>query len=311
MKRITPLAAIMLGAVLILLCIAAGCSETTGNAGIEGQEETGTIVIGGKPFNEQYILAEMLGLLLEEEGYTIEIKSGMNDITLFEGIKKDQVDVYVEYTGTAYSQLLKLPPLESWEPDVVYNDVVSGLSKDGITVLCRLGFRDDYTIAVRKDWADENNVSTIEDLVPYAGDMVFGSDLVFHEREDGLPRLEEVYGISFKDVKPMSPTLVYEAIANEQVDAIPPYTTDSRVDLYSLQTLEDPKAALPPYETMMLMRDELAGNEKITTALLVLEDRIDTETMRSLNAEFDVDKRDARAIALDYLVDEGLIFLKD
>ena len=307
MKRVALPGGILMAGILILLCVAAGCSETAGNPGVAGPEEPGTIVIGGKPFNEQYILAEMLGLLLEEQGYTTEIKSGMNDITLYEGIKKDQVDMYVEYTGTAYSQLLKLPPLEAWEPDVVYEDVVSGLSEEGITVLCRLGFRDDYTIAVRKDWAAENSVRTIEDLVPYAGDMVFGSDLVFHEREDGLPRIEEVYGITFKDVKPMSPTLVYEAIANEQVDAIPPYTTDSRVDLYDLQTLEDTKAALPPYETMIVMRDELAENEKITATLLVLEDRIDTETMRSLNAEFDIDKRDARAIARDYLVSEGLI----
>ncbi|GAB7015588.1 glycine betaine ABC transporter substrate-binding protein [Methanogenium cariaci] len=293
--------------ILILLCVAAGCSETAGGTDATGPGETATIVIGGKPFNEQYILAEMLGLLLEEQGYKTEIKSGMNDLTLYEGIKKDQVDVYVEYTGTAYSQLLKLPPLETWNPDVVHEDVVSGLSKEGITVLCRLGFRDDYTIAVRKGWADENNVSTIEDLVPYAGDMVFGSDLVFHEREDGLPRVREVYGITFKDVKPMSPTLVYEAIANKQVDAIPPYTTDSRVDLYRLRTLEDTKAALPPYESMIVMRDGLAGNENVTAALLVLENRIDTETMRSLNAEFDIDKRDARTIARDYLVREGLI----
>lgn len=293
--------------ILILLCVVAGCSETQGNTEIPGTDDTGTIVIGGKPFNEQYILAEMIGLLLEEEGYKTDIKSGMNDITLYEGIKKGQIDMYVEYTGTAYSQLLKLPPLEIWEPDTVYNDVVAGLSKDGITVLCRLGFRDDYTIAVRKDWAEEHNVTTIEDLVPYAGGMVFGSDLVFHKREDGLPRIEEVYAITFKDVRSMSPTLVYEAISNNQVDAIPPYTTDSRVDLYDLQTLEDPKAALPPYETMIVMRDEIAENEKITATLLVLEDRINTETMRSLNAEFDIDKRDARAIARDYLVYEGLI----
>lgn len=311
MKRFAPLAAILMGVILIVFCTFSGCSETAGNPEITGPEETGTIVIGGKPFNEQYILAEMLALLLEDKGYATEIKSGMNDITLYEGIKKDQVDVYVEYTGTAYSQLLKLPPLESWEPDVVYTEVVSGLANDGITVLCRLGFRDDYTIAVRKDWANDNNVRTIEDLASYAGDMVFGSDLVFHEREDGLPRITEVYGISFKDVKPMSPTLVYEAIANEQVDAIPPYTTDSRVDLYDLQTLGDPKAALPPYETMIVMRDDLAEVDAITETLLVLEDRIDTETMRRLNAEFDIDKRDARAIALDYLVSAGLIALKD
>ncbi len=294
--------------ILVIACMVAGCSQTMGSTdGGDNGEVLSKAVIGGKPFNEQYILAEMIALLLEEQGYDTEIKSGMNDITLYEGIKKDQVDVYVEYTGTAYSQLLKLTPLEVWDTDVVYEGVESGLSENGIDVLCRLGFRDDYTIAVREDWAQERNVRTIEDLGEYAGEMVFGSDLVFHEREGGLPRIREVYGIEFKEVTPMTPTLVYEAIANEKVDAIPPYTTDSRVDLYELRTLEDTRSALPPYESMILLRDDLSGDEPITSALLVLENRIDTETMRALNAEFDIDKRDARAIARDYLVSEGLI----
>lgn len=282
-------------------CLVAGCAAP-GDSG-----EVSTIVIGGKPFNEQYILDQMIAILLEEQGFTTEIKSGMNDATLFEGMKKGQVDVYVEYTGTAYSQLLKLPPLERWEPDVVYERVSEGLEDEGITPLFKIGFRDDYAIAVREDWARETGVSTIEDLVPYAPEMVLGSDLVFHEREDGLPRLREVYGISFADVKPMSPTLMYEAIDKGQVDAIPPYTTDSRVDLYSLEILEDNKAAMPPYETMLLIRSPLAENDAITSALAPLEERIDTDTMRALNAEFDIEKREARDIAMDYLVSEGLV----
>ncbi|MDG6250330.1 glycine betaine ABC transporter substrate-binding protein, partial [Methanocalculus sp.] len=84
-------------AILIIACFLAGCMGSDGT----GKEET--IVIGGKPFNEQYILANMIALLLEEEGYQTDIRSGMNDATLFEGIKRGQVDVYVEYTGTAYS----------------------------------------------------------------------------------------------------------------------------------------------------------------------------------------------------------------
>jgi osmoprotectant transport system substrate-binding protein len=100
---------------------------------------------------------------------------------------------------------------------------------------------------------------------------------------------------------------MYEAIANDQVQAIPPYTTDSRVDLYSLRVLEDDKAALPPYETMLLLRSDLASDERLVSALSLLDNRIDTDEMRALNAEFDNDKREARDIARDYLRREGLI----
>lgn len=288
-------------ALVIIACFMAGCTGSDAT----GKEET--IIIGGKPFNEQYILANMIALLLEEEGYQTDIRSGMNDATLFEGIKRGQVDVYVEYTGTAYSQLLKLEPPESWEPDFVYQQVKDGLAAEGIDVLFRLGFRNDYAIAVKESYAEEKDLRTISDLVPHADTLVFGSDLVFHEREDGLPGLKEVYGLTFADVKPMSPTLMYEAIANDQVQAIPPYTTDSRVDLYSLRVLEDDKAALPPYETMLLLRSDLASDERLVSALSLLDNRIDTDEMRALNAEFDNDKREARDIARDYLRREGLI----
>ncbi len=287
-------------ALICCSCLLAGCTES-----IPGQTET--IVIGGKPFNEQYILGQMISLLLEEEGYRTDIRSGMNDATLYEGIRRGQVDIYVEYTGTAYSQLLKNEPLEVWDPDTVYEIVTEDLALEGIDVLFRLGFRNDYALAVPDSYAADHDLLTVSDLVPLAPDLVFGSDLVFHEREDGLPRLKEVYGLSFDDVKPMSPTLMYEAIANDQVQAIPPYTTDSRIDLYDLQVLQDDKAALPPYETMLFLSSARSDDERIVDALSVLEGRIDTDQMRELNAEFDIDKREARAIARDYLVSEGLI----
>jgi len=270
-------------------------------------ESTETIVIGGKPFNEQYILGEMISILLTDAGYQTELKSSMNDATLFEGIKKEQVDVYVEYTGTAFSQLLKYDALDTWDPEVVYNQVVTGLEENGIIVLFKIGFRDDYAIAVKESWAEENNVGNISDLQPFASNLILGSDLVFHEREDGLLNLEEKYNISFKDVKPMQPTLMYQAIDTGEVDVIPPYTTDTRVDRYNLTILTDDQKALPPYETMLLTTETYANDDTFVSTLSVLENRIDTDTMRELNAEFDIDQRDAYDIAYDYLVEEGLI----
>jgi osmoprotectant transport system substrate-binding protein len=284
--------------ILTLVIIFSGCGC------LESEDK---IVIGGKPFNEQYILGEMISLLLEEKGYSTEIKSTLNDLTLFEGIKKGQIDVYVEYTGTAYSQVLKLEPLDTWEPEVVYDAVVDELAEKGISVLFKIGFRDDYAVAVREEWAVSNQVITISDLVPYASNLTFGSDLVFHERDDGLPQLELIYNLTFGDVKSMEPTLMYEAIKQGDVDAIPPYTTDTRVDLYNLSILIDDQAALPPYETMILLDEGLTEDAELIQALSVLENLIDTDTMRSLNAEFDIEGRDARDIAQEFLISEGLL----
>ena len=284
--------------ILTLVIILSGCGC------LDGDDK---IVIGGKPFNEQYILGEMIALLLEDKGYSTEIKATLNDLTLFEGIKKGQIDVYVEYTGTAYSQVLKLEPLDTWEPDIVYDAVVDGLADIGIDVLFKIGFRDDYAIAVPEEWAFDNKVNTISDLVPYASNLTFGSDLVFHEREDGLPQLEEVYNLDFGEVRSMEPTLMYEAIKQGEVNAIPPYTTDTRVDLYNLKILVDDKSALPPYETMLLINQELSNNSEVVQLLSVLENLIDTDTMRALNAEFDIEGRDARDIAEEFLISEGLL----
>jgi len=105
----------------------------------------------------------------------------------------------------------------------------------------------------------------------------------------------------------MEPTLMYEAIKNDQVDVIPAYTTDARVDLFNLKILEDDKGALPPYDAIIIVKKDLAANQKLMEVLKKLDGKIDTDTMRALNYLYDVEKKDAREIARNYLVKEGLI----
>jgi osmoprotectant transport system substrate-binding protein len=291
-KKIMIMTIIMIG----IIISGVGC--------VESEER---IIIGGKTFNEQYILPEMIALLLEDAGYSTEVKTGLNSQPLYEGMKDGDIDIYVEYTGTAYSELLGLPLLEVWNPEIVYNNVVTWLGYDNINVLYKLGFEDAYSIAVEENWAIENNVTTISDLVTYAPNMVFGSDLVFHERPDGLLNLNEIYNISFKEIKSMEPTLMYDAIKNGEVDAIPPYTTDTRVDSYNLRVLIDDKAALPPYEAILLITDELSQDQKIVDALTLLEGAVTAEEMRAMNAEWDIEKRNEKDVAKEFLIEEGLI----
>ncbi len=267
------------------------------------------IVIGSKPFNEQYILAHMASLILEEEGFETEVQEGLGGSLInYEALKQDQIEAYIEYTGTAYSIILELPQKQTWDPEEVYEATEKGLmEKDGIAIAANIGFEDSYGIAVKKDWANENNIKTIADLNGYAQDMSIGTDPEFATRADGLPQVEKVYGITFGKTEQMEPTLMYEAIRNDQVDAISGYTTDTRIDRFGLMFLEDNKNALIPYDAIIITSQETLENEGIANALKKLDGKINTEKMRELNYLYDVEQKEARDIARNYLIEEGLI----
>jgi len=267
------------------------------------------VVMGSKLFNEQYILAHMIAHLMRDNGIEADVKESLGGTMInYEALKKGNIDAYVEYTGTAYNVILKLPPLEQWDPDYIYKEVEQGLmEQDGIAIAARFGFRDDYAIALHKDWVMENNVVTISDLEPYADDLSLGTDPEFASRPDGLPQIDKIYGFTFGRVRQMQPTLMYEAIKSNQVDAIGAYTTDSRVDMYDLSIVEDDKGALPPYNAIIIVRKEFAENEALMQIFKKLEGQIDTDTMRRLNKLYDIDKKEAADIAKDYLVEKGFI----
>jgi osmoprotectant transport system substrate-binding protein len=249
----------------------------------------------------------MISLLLQQEGFKTDIKTNLNDLTLYEAMKRGDIDIYVEYTGTAYSEVLKYPAPDTYEPNEIYRQVVEGFEQEGIIVLYKIGFENAYVMAVTETWGETNNVSTISELVPYAPDLILGTDYVFHNRSDGLLNLEKIYNLSFKEIKSGAPTLMYTNIGSGNVDVISAYTTDTRIISFNLRTLEDDQNALPPYEAIVLARDSIAQNQTIMTTLSVLANAIDTKTMMRLNNEYDTDKKEAVDIAEDWLKSQGFL----
>lgn len=308
--------------VVIMALFASGCTEesddTTGDmketvAG-EPDDTAGdmkeTVVIGSKLFQESYILAHMTALMLEDAGYKTDVKQGLGGTFVnYEALKGGQIHVYAEYTGTAYSQILNLKQLDDWDRQVVYDATEKGLmEQDRVMVVSNLGFEDAYAIAVREDWALENNITKISDLKPYAAEMTIGTDPEFATREDGLPRIKDVYGIEFRDYKQAVSTVAYEAIRNNDVDAISAYTTDTRNEVFELRVLEDDKDALPPYDAILIVTEQFAEeNPEAVAAMQKLDGAIDTDAMRQLNYQFDIEKKQPRDIAHQFLVDEGLL----
>ncbi|MBU0496577.1 MAG: glycine/betaine ABC transporter substrate-binding protein, partial [Candidatus Thermoplasmatota archaeon] len=220
---------------------------------------------------------------------------------------RGDIDIYVEYTGTAYSEVLKFPAPDTYEPEEIYRKVVEGFEEEGIIVLFKLGFENAYVMAVTEPWGTANNVTTITELVPFAPDLILGTDYVFHNRSDGLLNLEKIYNLSFKEIKSGAPTLMYTNIGSGNVDVISAYTTDTRISTFNLRTLEDDQNALPPYEAIVLARDSIAQNQTIITALSILANALDTKTMMTLNDQYDNDKQEAVDIAENWLKSKGLL----
>lgn len=288
-------------AVIIVTILISGCTQTSSDK---------TIVIGSKQFQESFILAHMISLILEDSGYDTDVKVGLGGTFVnYEALKQGQIQTYVEYTGTAYSQILEEPPLDIWDPQVVYERAEKGLlERDGVLIISELGFEDAYAIAVKSDWASANNISKISDLEDYAPNMTIGTDPEFATREDGLPHIQEVYGFNFKNYQQGLATIMYEAIKNDEVEAISAYTTDTRNERFDLKILEDDKNALPPYDAIIIVTEEYAAqNPDVIEVIRKLNGRIDTDTMRSLNYQYDIEQKDAREIARQFLIQEALI----
>lgn len=289
----------------IMLLIAACISPVLGET---DKTLENTVVIGAMPFNEQYILAEIFGKLLEKNGYKYEVNSGLNNAMLYQGVKNGQIDLYVDYTSAIPTYFEEPMTFESLDPDTVTTAVKDMVTGDGLVWGGKIGFRNDYQMAVTNDFASEKGVTSISELAPYTKDMVLGSDLVFHLDElYGLPNLEKIYGYTFKEIVPMEPTLLYQAVDLGQIDIISASSTDARIDLFNLTTLTDDKAALAPYDSILLVTSARGKDPLFMSSIEQVMGLIDTETMRSLNRQFDVDKMEAGDIAEKFLIDQGLL----
>ena len=273
----------------------------------KGQEKP-LIVVGSKGFTEQLVLGNMVALLMENGGFKVDRKIGLGGTVIcHEAIVRGDINVYVEYTGTGLTTMLKKPVMK--DPEEVYQVVKKDYEeKFKITWLKPWGFNNTYCIVMRKDDADRLKVKKVSDLKPMAKDLVFGATIEFVARPDGVPGLTKAYDLKFKDLKGMDPGLVYKAIAEKQVDVISGFATDGRIPAFNLVVLEDDLKFFPPYYAAPVVRMDLLAKAPQTADILNrLAAKITDITMATLNYEVDGKKTPAETVARDYLKNQGLI----
>ena len=274
------------------------------------QKEKENLVIAGKLGPEPEILANMYKLLIEENtSMTATVKPNFGKTSfLYEALKKDDIDIYPEFTGTVTESLLQPSPKVGHEPDQVYQVARDGIAKqDQLAYLKPMSYQNTYAVAVPKKIAQEYGLKTISDLKKVEGQLKAGFTLEFNDREDGNKGLQSLYGLNL-NVATMEPALRYQAIQSGDIQITDAYSTDAELARYDLQVLEDDKQLFPPYQGAPLMKEALLKKHpELETVLNKLAGKITESQMSQMNYQVGIEGKKAEAVARDYLIKEGLL----
>ena len=268
------------------------------------------IQIATKPMTEQYILSEMLKLLIENDtDYTVEITKGIGGGTsnIQPAMEKGEFDLYPEYTSSGWMLVLKHDA--DIDDEQMFEDLKTEYKeKYNMSWVGLYGFNNTYAVAVRKAVADEYNLKTTSDLATVAGKLVFGGNPDYIEREDGFGVLCDTYGLDFKTVKDIDIGLKYEAMEHGDIDVTNAYTTDAQLSRDDVTVLEDDKHLQMNYFCSTVVRNEaLDEYPGLYDALMKMDGILSDKEMATLNYQVEVDGKNEAEVAREYLVEKGLI----
>lgn len=288
-KFIAIAAASLIGALLVLSFIPNFGAANSPNK----------IRVGSKDFTESVILAEILAQMFELRGFAVERQFELGGNLAHDALLSNQLDVYPEYTGTAFTAILKKPPITN--PDEVYNQTrVEYAEKFNLVLSQPLGFSNDFAILVRGDAARQNNLETISDAVPISRNWQAGFGQDFMSRADGYAGFVKAYNFQFaRQPREMDLSLTYRALAAGEVDLIAGNSTDGLIAALDLFQLADDKRYFPPYQAVFVARQQ--SLENLNEIFQKLNNAISTEEMRRLNFEVDGKKRPPREVAAEFL----------
>jgi osmoprotectant transport system permease protein len=273
--------------------LAAGPAEGSGPAGAGGAAPR--VVVGSKKFTESVILGEMAAQLAAAAGARAEHRRELGGTRiLWEALRRGDLDVYPEYTGTLRREILAGEPVEG-------EALGRALTARGLAMSGGLGFEDTYAVGMRRDRAEALGVRTLSDLAAHPG-LRLGFSHEFMDRDDGWPALRRAYGLGHRDVRGLDHDLAYRAVASGDLDATDLYSTDPEIRAYDLRVLQDDRRAFPEYQAVLVYRADLADRAPAALASMRrLEGRLSAAAMVELNARAQLDRVPEARVAADFL----------
>lgn len=288
-------------AVVLCLCI-------VGKVLINTQQKD-TINIATKPMTEQYVLGEMLDILIEQDtDLNVELTQGVGGGTsnIQPAMESGEFDLYPEYTGTGWNMVLGR--------DGLYTEDLFGELKNEYSERFHMnwvgmyGFNNTYGLVVRREIAEKYNLKTYSDLKSVAGDLIFGAEYDFFEREDGYDALCETYGLNFGKTMDLDIGLKYEAINQEKIDVMVIFTTDGQLSASDVVVLEDDRHFYPSYICGNVIREEtLEKYPELQAVFEKLNGLITDRDMAEMNYAVETENKEPRDVAEDFLRSHNLL----
>ncbi len=271
------------------------------------------ITIGAKNFTEQYILGNLASLLLEENGFQVVERFGLSSLVTRQALLTGQIDLYADYTGTAWVTYLDQEELIA-DPDELLQKVRELDAENEIVWLDRINANNTYALAIRREDYEKYGFETLSDLVAYWNEhpkeFVVGVGYEFYERPDGFFAFAEYYGLNIPNsqVSTMDDGLTYEALANKKIDIAMVFATDPKILKYNLSVLEDDLNFWPYYHISYAVREDVLNKyPEIEEILRPLTLYLNQDILIRLNYRVDIEGLEPKIVARDYLEGLGLI----
>lgn len=222
-------------------------------------------------------------------------------------MESGDIDMFTDYTGVLAPNVLKLP-MET-DTEKVYEDVKAGLKEQfDFEMSAPIGCSNTYVLSVTPEVSEKYNLTKLSQLITQAPNLRLGCTTAFTQREDLLPKMEEEFGIDFKEVVGLEGNIRYQAITSGEVEVTDAYETDALVMKSNLVRLEDDISFFPPYQAVNVFRsDVLEEYPELEDVLSLLDNAITTDEMLEMNYQVDVEGKTTEEVAHDFLASKGLI----
>jgi len=285
-----------------LIVAIASCHPTSSSDG-------GDIVVASKDFTEQDILGELLAQQIEAKTNLKVVRRPHlgGSFVCHQAITSGKIDAYIEYTGTAYTAILKEKAISN--PQVLYTRLKEAYAqKFNLEVMPSLGFEDTFAMIIRSEDAKRYQLQTLSQAARYMPRWRGGFGYEFSERADGLPGLAQTYGLRFAQAPSiMDLGLIYRALIQKQVDIVAGNSTDGQIDRLGLVVLQDDRHYFPPYEAAPIVRQEILRKyPQLEAAIAQLVGKISAGEMRRLNNLVEGELRDIGEVVREFRRVNGL-----
>jgi osmoprotectant transport system substrate-binding protein len=268
-----------------------------------------TVKVGSKNFTEQFIVAEIYAQALDRAGIKAQTRTNLGaTLIAHAALLNGDIDLYPEYTGTALAHVVKGDL--SGSPEQIYIRVKDYYEKNlHLTLLEPTHIDNAYAIVVLPETASRYKLKSLSDLGPASKNLSFGAEGSFADRIDGLPGMNRVYGIRFKEFRNLAKLGIrYSALTSRNIDVSFGFSTDWQIAEDRLVVLDDDKHLFPPYFLVPVIRqDTLAKNPKIAEVLNKVSRLLTTENMRAMNTAVERDKEEPKDVATEFLKQRGIL----